>query len=134
MAVPALSIGRSLFQNLGRYFQPAKLKLSFTFQAKYLGMSPWECPGLFTMLPYIEHAHGIEHVVGGLNQISQAMARVVAEEGGKIRLSTPVRQLTLEGRRVTGVELENGERATADEVIITPDLRERKATMMGRVA
>ena len=121
MAVPALSIGRSLFQNLGRYFQPAKLKLSFTFQAKYLGMSPWECPGLFTMLPYIEHAHGIEHVVGGLNQISQAMARVVAEEGGKIRLSTPVRQLTLEGRRVTGVELENGERATADEVIINAD-------------
>ncbi|MBL0250876.1 MAG: FAD-dependent oxidoreductase [Elusimicrobia bacterium] len=55
---------------------------------------------------------------GGLNQISQAMARGGGEEGGKIRLSTPVRQLTLEGRRVTGVELENGERATADEVII----------------
>ena len=83
-AVPALGVGRSLFKNLGRYFKPEKLKLSFTFQAKYLGMSPWDCPALFTMLPYIEHAYGVEHVMGGLNQISQAMARVVEEWGGKI--------------------------------------------------
>ena len=120
-AVPALGIGRSLYQNLGRYFKSEKLKLSFTFQAKYLGMSPWECPALFTMLPYIEHAYGVDHVMGGLNRISHAMARVVEELGGKIHLSSPVRSLMLDGRRVTGVHLESGETVTADEVIINAD-------------
>jgi phytoene desaturase len=120
-AFPALGIGRSLFKNLGRYFKPEKLKLSFTFQAKYLGMSPWECPALFTMLPYIEHAYGVEHVMGGLNQISEAMARVVVENGGKIHLSTPVQSLVLDGRRVTGVRLKSGETVTADDVVINAD-------------
>ncbi len=120
-AFPSLSFGRSLFQNLGRYFTEDKLKLAFTFQAKYLGMSPWDCPAFFTMLPFIEHEYGIEHIVGGLNQISQAMARVVEEAGGKIRLSTPVASLLLEGRRVKGVKLESGETVEADEVILNAD-------------
>jgi hypothetical protein len=29
-----------------------RLKLAFTFQAKYLGMSPWRCPALFSILSY----------------------------------------------------------------------------------
>jgi phytoene desaturase len=73
------------------------------------------------MLPYIEHAYGVEHVMGGLNQISLAMARVVEELGGKIHLSCPVRSLVLDGRRVTGVLLESGETVTADEVVINAD-------------
>ena len=55
-ALPRLSIGRSLLDVLGGYFEPDKLKLSFTFQSKYLGMSAWECPGAFAILPYVEHA------------------------------------------------------------------------------
>jgi len=39
-------------------------KLSFTFQAKYLGMSAWECPALFTMPPFVEHEYGIFHGIG----------------------------------------------------------------------
>ncbi len=38
-----------------------ELKLCFTFQAKYLGMSPWSCPGAFSMLGYAEHKYGIYH-------------------------------------------------------------------------
>jgi|YNPBryBLVA2012_1023415.scaffolds.fasta_scaffold00517_8 phytoene desaturase len=120
-ALPHLDLGRSLFDTLGRYFSDEKLKLSFTFQAKYLGMSPWECPAAFTMIPFIEHSFGIYHPMGGLFRISEAMAKVVGEHGGRIRLNTPVRALTLDGRRVTGVELDSGERVLADEVVINAD-------------
>ena len=44
-------------------------------------MSPWDCPGLFTMIPYTEHAHGVYHVQGGLCRISHAMAEVAREYG-----------------------------------------------------
>lgn len=58
-ALPALAINHSVFSNLGRYFQEEKMRLVFSFQSKYLGMSPWECPALFTMLSYLEHRYGI---------------------------------------------------------------------------
>jgi phytoene desaturase len=120
-ALPALTIGRSLFDNLGNYFDEDKLKLSFTFQSKYLGMSPWECPGGFAIIPYIEHQFGIYHVIGGLNEIPKAMSRVFKELGGEIRLDTTVKSLILDGRKVKGVELVNGEKVYADDVVINSD-------------
>lgn len=120
-ALPRLSLGRSLIGVLGDYFRGDKLKLSFTFQSKYLGMSAWDCPGAFAILPYVEHAHGVYHVMGGLSEISEAMARVCREAGVDLRLGTPVRQLLLDGRSVRGVELADGERVTADETVINAD-------------
>jgi len=120
-ALPYLSLGRSMFQQLGRYFDNDELKLAFTFQAKYLGMSAWECPAAFTMVPYLEHGHGIYHVTGGLNAISLGMQKVCEELGVNIRTATPVRNLVLEGRSIRAVELESGERCSADDYIINAD-------------
>jgi len=121
-AMPYLALGgRSMFSQLGRYFDSDALKLAFTFQAKYLGMSAWDCPAAFTMVPYIEHAHGIYHVIGGLSAISLAMQKVCAELGVHIRTSTPVRRLEVEGRTIKAVELENGEHCSADDYIINAD-------------
>lgn len=120
-ALPHLSLGRSLIQVLGGYFGDDLLRLAFTFQAKYLGMSAWECPGFFAILSYIEHGFGIWHVMGGLSEISEAMARVCREYGVELRLSTPVHQLVVEGRKVVGVELRGGERVLADATVLNAD-------------
>ena len=119
--LPRLSIGRSLFKVLGDYFSDDKLKLSFTFQSKYLGMSAWDCPGAFAILPYVEHAFGVYHVTGGLSEISEAMAKVCREHGVDLRLGSPVKQLLLEGRSVRGVELADGEKVFADETVLNAD-------------
>jgi phytoene desaturase len=120
-ALPVLSLGKSLYGVLGDYFASEKLRLSFTFQSKYLGMSPWECPGAFTMIPYVEHREGIYHVMGGLSRISDAMAQVVNEEGGKILLNTAVQELIVEGKTVKGVRLEDGKELFADATFINAD-------------
>ncbi|MCX7829454.1 MAG: NAD(P)-binding protein, partial [Acidobacteria bacterium] len=73
-ALPHLSLGKSMYQELGKYYQSEKLKMAFTFQSKYLGMSPWKCPAAFMIIPYIEHTYGIYHVEGGLSRISEVMA------------------------------------------------------------
>lgn len=120
-ALPFLSLGRSLISVLGDYFDDDLLKLAFTFQSKYLGMSAWDCPALFAILSYVEHAYGVYHIEGGLSEISEAMARVATEHGVELRLNTPVRQVLVEGRRACGVELENGQRIRSDEVVINAD-------------
>ena len=120
-ALPWLAFPKSVFANLGQYFNAEKMRLAFCFQSKYLGMSPWDCPALFTMLPYLEHEYGIYHVEGGLHRIAAAMAKVIGEEGGEIHTSRPVKSLLVENGAVKGVKLEDGTELLADEVIINAD-------------
>ena len=130
-AAPYIAAGRSLYDVLSDYFVSEDLRLAFTFQSKYLGMSPWDCPGLFAMIPYTEHAHGVYHVMGGLSQISHALAKVAEEEGAEIRTSSPVKQVLLDGRKACGVELASGERIAADDVVINADFGHAMTTLFG---
>ncbi|RSK26387.1 phytoene desaturase [Bacillus sp. HMF5848] len=120
-ALPQLSLTKSLYDVLSDFFTDENLKLAFTFQSKYLGMSPWECPGAFSILSYMEHAYGIYHPIGGVNQLPHAMAKVVEEYGGKIHLNNGVDKLWIEKGVVKGVCLENGENVAADKVVINGD-------------
>ena len=120
-AIPRLSLHRTVFSVLGDYFRSEKARICFTFQTKYLGMSPWDCPGAFGILPYTEYAFGIHHVIGGLSRISEVMAEIVRTDGGEVKLSTPVSRILVEKGRAVGVELAGGERVPADEVVINAD-------------
>ncbi len=122
-AIPAFQMlpPRSLFEVMGDYFGPEELRLSFTFQSKYLGMSPWDCPGAFGMIPFVEHKYGIYHVTGGLSEISGAMAKAAKEDGARIHLKTPVKKLITKGKNVLGIELEDGRKVKADAVIVNED-------------
>jgi len=128
-ALPHLSLGKSLMGVLGNYFTEEKLRICFTFQAKYIGMSPWECPAAFAIMPYIEHSMGIDHVVGGLSKISEAMASVIKELGGEIHLNAPVKKVTVSGKEATGIELCSGEKIKADSVVINADFGHAMGTL-----
>lgn len=120
-AFKELEVGNSLVDTLSKFYNEEELQLAFTFQAKYLGMSPWESPGAFSILSYIEHAYGVYHIKGGINKLTEAMAKVVLESGGKILLNNGVKKLKTNGRKVTGLLLEDGQEIEADEVIINGD-------------
>jgi len=111
----------TIFEHLGNYFGPEKLRLSFTFQSKYLGMSAWECPGAFVIIPYIEHSFGIWHPIGGLSEISAAMAKVLKKLGGEIHLNAPVDKVITDGQIAKGLKLKDGSRIEADEVVVNAD-------------
>ncbi len=44
----------------------------------------------------MEHAYGIFHPIGGVNQLSQTMAKVVEEHQGHIHLNQGVQKLWIE--------------------------------------
>lgn len=128
-ALPHLDVGKSVFNNLSRYFTDETLRICFSFQSKYLGMAPWSCPAAFTIIPYIEHAMGVYHVRGGLSEISEAMARVVEEEGGQVRLEAPVERVLVENGRAAGLLLAGGERVATDDVVINADFGHAMETL-----
>ncbi|MBN2789472.1 MAG: phytoene desaturase [Candidatus Delongbacteria bacterium] len=120
-SIPYLDAHTSLYNVLSRYFDDPDTRIAFTFQAKYIGMSPWSAPGTFSIISYIEHGGGIYHITGGLNQLSFKMSKAFEDLGGKIELSTPVKRVIVENGTAKGVELENGEKKFSDHTIINAD-------------
>ena len=118
--LPLLRPHRSLDHELGRYFSDPRIRLAFSFQSKYLGMSPFRCPSLFSILSFIEYEHGIFHPVGGCNAITEAMARICRELGVDIQLEQEVQEVLSEKGRAVGVRLKDGE-ARCDALVINAD-------------
>lgn len=129
-AMPHVGLGRSLWDTAGEYFSDPALQLAFSFQSAYLGMSPWECPGGFAMVPYVEHAWGVFHIQGGIARLCETMARIAEEDGARIRTGVGVAKLVVEGERCTGVLLEGGERLACDEVVVNADGAEALNTLL----
>jgi phytoene dehydrogenase-like protein len=57
------------------------------------------------------------HAIGGMGAITQAMAKSAQARGAVIRVSTPVREVIVEGNRAVGVITESGETLRAAAVI-----------------
>lgn len=102
-AVPHLHPMRSLGQELQRYFSDPRLVIAFAFQSKYLGMSPFQCPSLFSILSFLEYEHGVWHPLGGCSRVSERMGEIAESMGVKIRLNESVRSVDMRGRQVTAM-------------------------------
>jgi phytoene desaturase len=110
----------SVDRDLRRYFSDDRVRLAFQFQSKYLGMSPFNCPSLFTILAYLEYEFGVWHPIGGCSAVSDGMARIASELGVSISLGDEVKQLLFDNGRAVGVRTESGEHR-ADAVIVNAD-------------
>src|SRR5262245_2899944 len=91
--LPLLRPWLSLAGELARYFSDPRTRLAFSFQSKYLGMSPFQCPSLFSILSFLEYEYGVWHPQGGCGAVSEAMARVAADLGADIRLEEDVAEI-----------------------------------------
>jgi phytoene desaturase len=119
-ALPWLRPTKSVDADLARYFGDPRIRLAFSFQSKYLGMSPFRCPSLFTILSFLEYEHGVYHPLGGCAAVSEAIARCAERLGVEIRLGEQVEEIEFRGRRAVGARTRAG-RYTADAIMVNAD-------------
>lgn len=119
-ALPRLGPHKSVHDDIARHIKDEHVRLAVCFQSKYLGMSPFDCPSLFTILPYIEYAYGVWHPEGGCHAVMRALGACAQDLGAEIRLSTPVERVTFTGRKATGVVVD-GEETRYDAVVVNAD-------------
>jgi len=119
-AVPKLRPLTSVWTDISRYFSDDRVKLAFTFQSKYLGMSPFKCPSLFTILSYLEYEHGVWHPVGGCGALSRSMAGIAASQGAEIKTGEAVTEIVWKGKRPSAVKTAQGE-YPCDALVVNGD-------------
>ncbi|KAI9808611.1 MAG: hypothetical protein M1825_003761 [Sarcosagium campestre] len=114
----------SIYNRASKYFYTERLRRVFTFGSMYMGMSPFDAPGTYSLLQYTELAEGIWYPEGGFHKVMDALVKVGERFGVNYRLNCPVESVTLspDGRKATGVTLQSGEKLEADVVIVNADL------------
>ena len=90
-------------------FDDPRIRLAMTFQSKYLGMSPFNCPSLFSILSFLEYEYGVLSPDRRLRRGLAGRWPEVAEElGVEISLDDEVEEILFEGRRAVGVRSRSG--------------------------
>lgn len=70
------------YENVGNYFSDSRLKIAFTFQNLYVGLSPYEAPAVFSLIQYSEFADGVWFPKGGHVQRGRG-TRFYRQEAGR---------------------------------------------------
>lgn len=118
--LPMLRPHQSVDTYLKRFFADDRVRLAFCFQSKYLGMSPFRCPSLFSILSFLEYEHGVFHPIGGCSALTAAMGRVAKRLGVELRLDEPIEEILFAGRRAVGARTNQGVHR-ADAVVVNAD-------------
>lgn len=92
-------------------------------------MSPYACPGAFTMLAYIEHRYGIWHVEGGLAVLAEKMAEVALKKGTKIHYDTPVKKVLVRDGMAYAIQKMDNSIEEYDDIIINADFSHAMNTL-----
>ncbi len=111
-----------LYAHVSQFFGSDRLRQAFSMQAMYLGISPFDAPAVYTLLPYTELAEdGLYYPQGGIYALPTAMTAVAQKLGVVIETNRNVTQIIVKDGKVRGVCVD-GEMLPADLVISNADL------------
>ncbi|KAI8991653.1 phytoene dehydrogenase [Mycotypha africana] len=120
-----LHLFNKIYDRASQYFQTKKMRMAFTFQTMYMGMSPYDAPAVYSLLQYTEFAEGIWYPRGGFNMVVQKLEAIATKKyGAKFIYNAPVAKINTDdsSKKVTGITLENGDVIHADAVVCNADL------------
>ncbi|WP_206853068.1 phytoene desaturase family protein [Candidatus Enterococcus mangumiae] len=108
------------YSSIAKFVKDERLRKSLAFQTLYIGVSPYQGPSLYTIIPMIELLYGVHFIKGGMYTLATSLAKLLEELGGTIHYNTPVDELIIENKVAKGVRI-GQERVEADAVVCGAD-------------
>lgn len=103
-------------------FKSEILQKVMQYQMILLGTAPGDCPGIYSMMNYVDFGLGVWYPDGGIYKLPEAMEKIAIKNGVKILLNSSASEIIVENNIAKGVKLENGEELFADIVISNADI------------
>jgi phytoene desaturase len=114
-----LEVGKTAWQLAKKYFKSDKLCYAFTFEAMFIGVSPFETPAFYSVITYADHVEKIFHPLGGMYQIPLALEKLAKENGASFYYNSEVKNIVRKNGRFT-LSID-GRESDADIVVINAD-------------
>jgi len=121
----------SYWQLASRYFKSEKLTYAFTFEAMFMGISPFEAPAFYSIISYTDHVQKIFHPMGGMYEIPKALERMCSKFGVAFHYSSEVERIT-EERNAVSLRVNNQDRLF-DKVIVNADYAYAQQKLLERL-
>jgi len=109
--LPSLYAGLQLktfnnaYRSISKFIKNENLRNSLAFQTLYIGISPYQGPSLYNIIPMIELFYGVDFLPGGMYTVVTSLVRLFEELGGTLHLNTPVTAINIDQRVTTGVQV-----------------------------
>lgn len=113
---------KSVYKYASDFVKDDFLRQCFSFHPLLVGGNPFDTTSIYAMIHYLEREWGVHYAMGGTGAIVQALVKLIGDLGGEIHLNAEVDEILIEGRKVKGVRLKNGEIHLADAVVSNADV------------
>ena len=118
-----LRADRSVASYVNRFIRDDRLRQVFSFHPLLVGGDPFRTTSIYTLIHTLEQRWGVWFAMGGTGALVRALVQLLDDAGGALRLSSPVAEIVVDGRRrATGVRLTTGELLPADAVVSNADV------------
>lgn len=121
---------QSYWQKAKKYFKTDKLGHAFTFESMFIGVSPFDAPGFYSIITYADHVQKIFHPMGGMYQIPRAFEKLAREFGAHFTYGTPVQALK-PGNGSIAITTPEGN-TEADAVVVNADYAYARESLLKR--
>ncbi len=112
---------RTVWSLACKHVRDPRLRVVLTFQSLLIGGNPFATTSVYCLIAFLERRWGIHFPMGGTGSLVTGLVGLIEGQGGTVRCSAGVAQITVEAGRATGVRLENGEALAADVVVSNAD-------------
>ncbi|UCG35222.1 MAG: phytoene desaturase [Candidatus Omnitrophota bacterium] len=121
---------QSYWQLAGKFFKSDKLRYLFTFEAMFIGVSPFESPAFYSVISYTDHVQKIYHPIGGMYCIAKALEKVARKFGVSLNYEREVKNIAASK---DGVSLRFDNQAEVfDKVVVNADYAYSQSTLLKR--
>lgn len=101
--IPMLGIFTTLHQHNQDSLKDPRLVQLFDRYATYNGSDPYRAPGILASIPHLEFNIGTFLPEGGMHTITRALHQLAGDLGVTFRFETPVTEILMADKKVTGV-------------------------------
>ena len=133
--IPSLSAGFQLhtfgnaYKNISKFIDNENLRNSLAFQTLYIGISPYQGPSLYNIIPMIELFYGVHFLKGGMYTVVKGLVKLFKEQGGTLKLGSPVQEIIIKNKSAVGVR-SNERKFFSDYVLCDVDFPTAMTTLI----
>lgn len=121
--VMAMRMGKSVAGTVRKFVPDGRVAQMIDHFTQYVGSSPDASPAVLCGIAHMQTNEGVWYPMGGTRAVPMALVKLAEELGVEFRTGTGVKHIhtTHDGKRVTELELESGERVAVNAVVSNAD-------------
>ena len=120
-----LRADRSVYSTVSKYVKDEHLRQALSFHSLLVGGNPFQTSSIYTLIHFLEREWGVFFPKGGTHAMVRSLIKLFEELGGEIRLNTPVKSISIEGKNTSTKHLvtdNNGKTEEFDIVVSNADI------------